>query len=480
VFKEAYTMMTKNAKLLDSGRLRFKNKHQKNTWVKEMTLRSRGMLKVVKKYVSRKSGCPKWVHQLDLPKVVLPDPRQGDAAAEASPEGEREFADEGDDVGDDEDDPEEEFDEDEDESGEEEQGGTLDTVEETPDTPGAASSAAPATESSSGAAAAAESAKGEEGPPGDGVEYDIGWDVEKRRSWRLPLGAKRSQHKEFAIEMKPPKDGNKFGPMQAVFQDGTVVDVAITLEEFQCADPAAQTAAGGGARGRGRGGRGHGRQSRQAATSENDVQLFKGARDDDDVDVHFRANDRNINGDIKKQRLCCIRSSGKQLMQIDVKHFRTKDDMSDLEVDRAAVAWLNSLCEKYVKKELDVDGMIEIKTKFLEDLKMTSGEAASTSGIPAKKMPKKKAKSKAKATPQETALETAATGAAASASEPSGPPVAHKPPVPKELPAHLKAMIAAGPKRQPAMRTPSPKRPKTEPAEQPKPLITPPRFDEDD
>jgi hypothetical protein len=142
-------------------------------------------------------------------------------------------------------------------------------------------------------------------------------------------------------------------------------------------------------------------------------------------------------------------------------------------VDRAAVAWLNSLCEKYVKKELDVDGMIEIKTKFLEDLKMTSGEAASTSGIPAKKMPRKKAKPKAKATPQETALEAAATGAA---SEPSGPPVAHKPPVPKPLPAHLKAMMAA----RPAMRTPSPKRPKTESAENTKPLITPPRFDEDD
>ena len=493
VSKEAFTMLAKNTKLIESNKLRFKNAHQRKTWIKEMSARARGITKVVKKYIGLKS-VPKWIDQLGLPDGVVKPAQPGEEARQDEGDGDA-------DAQNSEDEDESEGGKGEDDDSEEEQ------VEQEPvdDQAGASGSAAagastdaPAakrrrfakcaeSEVSAPTADTGEAAPEQEEQTESAVEYDYGWDAEKRRSWRLPLGAKRSQHRELAVEMKAPTDGNKFSPMVAVFQDGMEIQAAITYEEYSGAQPAAKKMPRGRGRGRtsipfkpmpGRGGdRGRG------APPVEEVECFKGVREEQELVVHFRTNDRRVGGVVKQQRRCCLRLAGKQLMQIDVKHFK-KEEMTNKQVDEAAAQWLNSLAEKYASKDLEIEAIIEVKRQFIvaacaSEVSVGAGEPEDGQEPPAESA--SGSTSRGAESGPTTEEKTAGDGEREPvAPVPVGKPVALAPPRPKQLPKHIKAAVeAATPAAaSPAVpKTPSPKRAKTMPAE---PRITPPRSDSDE
>jgi hypothetical protein len=362
-FKSAYEILSQDKELHKTGKLKFKNSHGRQTWIKEMVLRSRGIIGNVVKY-RRRAKWPDWMEKLQLSRLPAADGGAEEMEDEECAKGES--IDEGLDN-----------DGEEGEAGEEEAPEVDEPVDADTAEGKDGDARAPAAPATSDKSCGKRRNKESKADATSAPEYDIGWDAEKRRAWRLPIGAKKSMFKELAFSMKPPADGSKYGAMTALFEDGAEYQVPVTLEEFE---GAVAPLAGGKGRGRAGGrGRGLGRDAQRGAASSI---CFKGNMDDDVAEVHLRCNDRKMqDGTVKVQRLCCIKFKGRQLIQIDTKHFKNNEAMSEYNVQNAAVAFMNDLCQKFVTKELTLDQLQERKKTFLEskvkgasDKEMDTGE----------------------------------------------------------------------------------------------------------
>jgi hypothetical protein len=308
-----------------------------------MTSRIRGIIGAIVKYRGKMGGPPRWMEELQLP------PLPGmDAAAEGEVDCEEE-------------------------GGEEEmadfQPDSEEDVEAAADD-AASSSSKPAEPAKVGQARKAESEPEEPRKARKfgfkdahvGIVYDYGWDAEKKRAWRMPCGAKRSEHREYAIKMLEPLDGKAFSCMRAEFEGGAIKDIAlVTLEEYR--GGRAAEAAGERRRGHGRRGRGRG------AATATELERFKGELNNIEVEVHLKSNHRNVGGTKKMQRLVCIRhGTGNQVIQLDCKHWKTASATTDQQAEAAAVAWANDVAKKYVDKTIDAMGVEDAKQDFFKSL----------------------------------------------------------------------------------------------------------------
>ncbi len=370
----------------------------------------------------------------------------------------------------------------------------------------------------------------------DQPDYDYGWDVERQLAWRLRVGARKSEHHELAKEMRPPEDGLPHSPMLAVFSDGDPIPMAqVTLEKFKAGVPPPP---GGKGRGRGRGGRGRGGCGGrggghgQSSNTDDTGNAFRGENKEGEVvQVHFRSNNRWVGDDMKKQILVSIKVGSKQLLQMDRELFVGRYKLEEKEAGEKAVEFLNTIAKPLAEGTIDRMQAIEMKNDWIREYikeggqvhrsmkfgseEVTPQEEAAGAEEP-NEPPEKRRRRQAAAKPAAAAAAAAVTEKPAAAAEQPAAVVEQpaeaaiesiengntapvpKEPVPKAVPKAKPATVQVPiePKARPATAqvpiepkptaaqapvTPKPK-PKTKSGapNMMKPVISPPRFIEDD